>query len=365
MNFDFSEEQKMLVQSLERSLAKSYDFETYRAQLADNTTHAPEVWNTLAELGVMAMPLPENAGGFDGTHVDIMAVCTELGRRLVTEPYVSSVVLAAYIFEALGGELAEEHLPQIATGEQKYAVGLYEPGDRHNPLANNTRATKDGDAWTLNGHKAVVLGADCADQLIISAVSDGPNLFLLPADADGVTIRKYALLDGRGGADIILDGAAATLISASGGASEIIEECVDRGAAALMADTLGALEEITEMTKEYLRTRTQFGRPIGSFQVLSHRMVDLLVEYEQAKSLTMEAAVEARNPDKQIRQKTISAAKAKIGTLSRKFGQESIQMHGGIGVTDEYALGAYVKRLLVNEMMFGDADYHLQRYANS
>ncbi len=364
MNFDFSEEQKMLVQSLERSLAKSYSFETYREQLSANATHAPEVWNSLAELGVMAMPLPESAGGFDGTHVDIMAVCTELGRRLVTEPYVSSVVLAAHIFEASGGDLTEEHLPLIATGEQKYAVGLYEPGDRHNPLATNTKAVKDGDAWKLSGHKSVVLGADCADQLIISADADGPSLFLLPASTDGVSLRKYPLLDGRGGADIILDGAEAILIGSTGGAVEIIEETVDRGAAALMADTLGALEEIIEMTKEYLRTRTQFGRPIGSFQVLSHRMVDLLVEYEQAKSLTMEAAVEARNPDKQTRQKAISAAKAKIGTLSRKFGQESIQMHGGIGVTDEYALGAYVKRLLVNEMMFGDADYHLQRYAN-
>ncbi|MEX0298758.1 MAG: acyl-CoA dehydrogenase family protein, partial [Kordiimonas sp.] len=330
-----------------------------------NTTHAPEVWDTLAELGVMAMPLPESAGGFNGNHVDIMAVCTELGRRLVTEPYVSSVVLAAHIFETIGGELADEHLPKVATGEQRYAVGLYEPGDRHNPLANGTKATKDGETWKLNGHKAVVLGADSANQLIIAAEADGLGLFLLPANADGVTIRKYALLDGRGGADIILDNASAAQISSPETTSDIIEECVDRGAAALMADTLGALEEIIDMTKEYLRTRTQFGRPIGSFQVLSHRMVDLLVEYEQAKSLTMEAAVEARNPDKQIRQKAISAAKAKIGNLSRKFGQESIQMHGGIGVTDEYALGAYVKRLLVNEMMFGDADYHLQRYANN
>lgn len=365
MNFDFSEEQKMLVQSLERSLAKTYSFETYREQLAANATHAPEIWNTLAELGVMAMPLPETAGGFDGNHVDIMAVCTELGRRLVTEPYVSSVVLAAHVFGAVGGALAEEHLPQIATGEQKYAVGIYEPGDRHNPLADSTQAINDDGTWILSGHKAVALGADCADQLIVSADAGGPSLFLLPASAEGVSLRKYPLLDGRGGADIILDGAKATLLGTAGGAANIIEELADRGAAALMADTLGALEEVIDMTKEYLRTRTQFGRPIGSFQVLSHRMVDLLIEYEQAKSLAMEAAVEAGNPDKQTRQKAISAAKAKIGALSRKFGQESIQMHGGIGVTDEYALGAYVKRLLVNEMMFGDADYHLHRYAHS
>jgi len=365
MNFDFSEEQNMLVQSLGRSLAKSYDFETYREQLAAKATHAPEMWHSLAELGIMAMPLPEAVGGFDGDHVDIMAVCMELGRRLVTEPYVSSVVLSAYIFEATGGTLAEEHLPKIAMGEQKYAVGIYEPGDRHNPLANSTKATKNGKIWSLSGHKSVVLGADTADHLIISADADGPSLFMIPANAKGVTLRKYPLLDGRGGADIILDKVEATMLGSAGGAAEIIEATVDRGAAALVADTLGALDEIIAMTKEYLRTRTQFGRPIGTFQTLSHRMVDLLIEYEQAKSIAMEAAVEARNPDTQIRKKAISAAKAKIGAVSRKFGQESIQMHGGIGVTDEYALGAYVKRLLVNEMMFGDADYHLNRYATS
>ncbi|MBL4836277.1 MAG: acyl-CoA dehydrogenase family protein [Kordiimonadaceae bacterium] len=362
MNFDFSEEQNMLVQSLERSLAKSYDFEAFREQLASKITHVPETWNMLAELGVMAMPLPESAGGFDGNHVDIMAVCTELGRKLITEPYVSSVVLAAYIFEATGGAPADEHLPKIAMGEQKYAVGFYEPGDRHNTLASATTATQTADTWKLSGHKAVVLGADTADFLIISA--GGDSVFLLPANAEGVSLNQYQLLDGRGAADVVLNGAEAVLLGTAGGSAAIIEEAADRAAAALTADTLGAFDEIIEMTKEYLRTRTQFGRPIGSFQVLSHRMVDLLVDVEQAKSIAMEAAVEARNKDVTIRMKAVSAAKAKIGAISRKFGQESVQMHGGIGVTDEYALGAYVKRLLVNEMLFGDADYHLTRYAN-
>ncbi|MFC3053316.1 acyl-CoA dehydrogenase family protein [Kordiimonas pumila] len=363
MNFDFTEEQKMLVQSLERSLAKSYTFEAYREQVANKVTSDPKTWESLAELGIMAMPLPEAAGGFDGNHVDVMAVCTELGRRLVIEPYISSVVIAAYILEEADGDIAAEHLPKIAVGEEKYAAGFYEPGERHNPLAINTKAQEKGGSWVLTGRKAVVLGADTADHLIISADAGGPALFLLPADASGITLHKYPLMDGRGAADIVLEGAEATLLCASDKASAIIEAAVDRGAAALVADTLGAMEEVSELTKDYLRTRTQFGRPIGSFQVLSHRMVDLLIEYEQAKSITMEAAVEARNSDSDIRRKAVSAAKAKVGIASREFGKESIQMHGGIGMTDEYALGAYVKRMLVNEILFGDADYHLNRYS--
>jgi len=362
MNFDFSEEQKMLVQSLERTLAKTYTFEDYREQLEANATHAPELWASLAELGIMAMPLPESAGGFDGNHVDIMAVCTELGRRLVPEPYVSNVVLAAYIFEATGND---DKLADIAMGETKYAAGFYEPGERHNVLALNTTATANGDTYKITGHKAVVLGADTADHLIVSADAGGASLFLIPADADGVTLRKYPLLDGRGAADIILDGATGVLLGNAGEAADIIEAAADRAAAALCADTIGAIEEVKELTQEYLRTRTQFGRPIGSFQVLAHRMVDLLVEYEQMKSIAMEAAVEARNEDAAVRAQAISAAKAKIGAASRLFGQESIQMHGGIGMTDEYSLGAYVKRMMVNETLFGDTDYHLHRFANS
>jgi alkylation response protein AidB-like acyl-CoA dehydrogenase len=362
MNFDFSDEQKMLVQSLERTLAKTYTFEDYREQLAAGATHAPELWESLAELGIMAMPLPESAGGFDGNHVDIMLVCTELGRRLVPEPYVSNVVMAAYILEATDNS---NKLEAIATGETKYAVGLYEPGERHNPLATSTTATANGDTYSLTGHKAVVLGADSADQLVISADAGGASLFLVPADAEGVTLRKYPLLDGRGAADVILDGAQATLLGEAGSAADIIEATVDRAAAALCADTIGVVEEVRDLTQEYLRTRTQFGRPIGKFQVLAHRMVDLLVEYEQMKSIAMEAAVEARNEDAATRKLAVSAAKAKIGEASRLYGQEAIQMHGGIGMTDEYALGAYVKRMLVNETLFGDTDYHLTRFANT
>jgi len=362
MNFDYSEEQKMLVQSLERTLAKNYTFEDYREQLEAKATHAPELWQGLAELGIMAMPLPESAGGFDGDHVDVMLVCTELGKRLVPEPYVSNVVIAAYVFEATGDN---EKLDAIATGESKYAAGFYEPGERHNPLASNTSAVANGDKYNLTGHKAVVLGADTADHLIVSADLNGPTLFLLPADADGVSLRKYPLLDGRGAADILLDGAEAVLLGTAGGASEIIEAAVDRAAAALCADTIGAAQEVRDLTQEYLRTRTQFGRPIGKFQVLAHRMVDLLVEYEQMKSIAMEAAVEARSDDVSSRARAVSAAKAKIGAASRHFGQDALQMHGGIGMTDEYALGAYVKRMLVNETLFGDTDYHLTRFADT
>lgn len=367
MNFDYSEEQKMLVQSLERTLAKTYDFETYRAQLATKSSHDPALWNSLAELGIMAMPLPEAVGGFDGNHTDVALISAELGRRLVPEPYVSNVVLSAFVLSAAKGDASVDQVSQIAIGETKFAVGFYEPGERHNPLAINTKATKSGDGWVISGHKAVVLGGDTASQLIVSADADGATLFIVPADAEGLTVRKYQLLDGRGAADLIFDNVsvgADALLGDTGQAEAIILDAVDRGAAALVADSLGAIEEIIDMTKEYLRTRTQFGRPIGSFQVLAHRMVDLLVDYEQAKSMSMEASVEATNVNAAARQKAISACKAKVGAVSRKFGKESIQMHGGIGMTDEYALGAYVKRLLVNETLFGDTDYHLERYSS-
>jgi len=367
MNFDYSEEQKMLVQSLERTLAKTYDFETYRAQLATKSSHDPALWNSLAELGIMAMPLPEAAGGFDGNHTDIALISAELGRRLVPEPYVSNVVLAAFVLSACKGEDAMDQLSAIAAGETKYAVGFYEPGERHNPLALGTKATKTDNGWSISGHKAVVLGGDTASELVVSADAGGASLFLVPADTAGLTVRKYQLLDGRGAADLIFNNVSVgtdALLGEAGEAETIILDAVDRGAAALVADSLGAIEEIIEMTKEYLRTRTQFGRPIGSFQVLAHRMVDLLVDYEQAKSMSMEASVEANNGNAAARQKAISAAKTKVGAVSRKFGKESIQMHGGIGMTDEYALGAYVKRLLVNETLFGDTDYHLERYSS-
>ena len=232
------------------------------------------------------------------------------------EPYVSNVVVAAYILNAVGADDHADDLMAIGTGERRFAAAFYEPGERHNPLASNTTATRSGDGWVLNGHKAVALGADTADAFIISADADGSSLFMVPADADGVTVRKYQLLDGRGAADIVLNNVVLpsnALLGETGKAKAIILEAVDRGTAALVADSVGAIEEIIEMTKDYLRTRTQFGRPIGTFQVLAHRMVDLLIEYEQAKSMSMEASVEANNEDSSARQKSISAAKAKVG----------------------------------------------------
>ncbi|WP_262696245.1 acyl-CoA dehydrogenase family protein [Kordiimonas aquimaris] len=367
MNFDYLEEQKMLVQSLERTLAKDFDFETYRSLLESKTSHDPKLWGTLTELGIMAMPLPEAAGGFDGNHTDVALISAELGRRLVPEPFVSNVVLAAYIIGETMGDAGLAHLEAIAGGTQKFAAGFYEPGDRYNPLSTNTSAQKTPDGWSLNGHKAVVLGGDTADYYIVSADADGPSLFLVPKDTDGVSVRAYQLLDGRGAADIVLTDVKLptdALMGDQAKSEDIIIAAVDRGAAALVSDSIGAIEEIIAMTKEYLRTRTQFGRPIGSFQVLAHRMVDVMVEYEQAKSIAMEASVEATNPDATVRMRVISAAKAKVGNVCRSIGQESVQMHGGIGMTDEYALGAYVKRLLVNETLFGDAEHHLERYAN-
>jgi alkylation response protein AidB-like acyl-CoA dehydrogenase len=367
MNFDYSEEQKMLVQSLERTLAKQYDFETYRSQLATKTSHSPELWSTLSELGIMAMPLPESAGGFDGDHTDVALISAELGRRLVPEPFVSNVVLAAYVLSQTDSDAAAELVGKIALGETKVAVGFYEPGERHNPLALGTVAEKAGDGWSLTGHKAIVLGGDTADHFIVSADNSGAALFLVPADAEGLTVRKHQLLDGRGAADLVFNDvklSADAMLKTKDDAAALIVATVDRGAAALVSDSLGVIEEIIEMTKDYLRTRTQFGRPIGSFQVLAHRMVDLLIEYEQAKSMSMEASVEATNENSDERMKAISAAKAKVGTVCRTMGKESIQMHGGIGMTDEYALGAYVKRLLVNETLFGDSEYHLDRYAS-
>ena len=256
----------------------------------------------------------------------------------------------------------ETLLAGVISGEVKLAAAFLEPQSRYDLADVETRAAPTETGYTLTGRKAVVMGGDCADTFIVSAQSDnGLSLFAVDAGAQGVSVRGYKLVDGRGAAELEMDGVelpADALLGAEGGALPVIEHVADLGASALCAEALGAIEMINDLTLDYLKTREQFGRPIGSFQALQHRMVDLFLEYEHAKSLVYVAAMSADNPDAKARGTAVSAAKSYIGTKGRQIAKEAVQLHGGIGVTGEYQLGDYVKRVLAVDMMFGDADHH-------
>jgi alkylation response protein AidB-like acyl-CoA dehydrogenase len=373
MDFSYSEEQQLFSDSLRRLMADSLGVEQRHAMFAAGETLSDELWQAYAELGLFALPVAEADEGLGGNTTDVAIAAMEFGRALAFEPFLPSVILGG---AALGraGDAAQRarHLPGLMTGETRFAVALLEPQGRYDAFDVATRAEASaGDGHVLSGRKAVVLGGDTAQQLIVSArsgagdVGDGLSLFLVPAAADGVTIRNYALADGRGAAEIDLDKVAVdgdAMLGAPGTAADTIEYLTDLGALFVAAEAIGAIERINELTLEYLRTREQFGRPIGRFQALQHRMVDMVLEYEHAKSLCFAASVAMDAGSAPARARAVSAAKNYIGAKGRIIAAEAVQLHGGIGVTAEYELGDYVKRVMVAEMLFGDADHHLERF---
>ncbi len=305
-----------------------------------------------------------------------MIVMESFGRGLVVEPYLASVVLGGGLV-TLAGSAAQKQaiLPQVASGKRLLAFAHGERQSRYALADVETTARKDGSGWVLSGRKGVVLNGDSADQLIVSARSAGGSrersgigLFLVDAKAKGVSRRGYPTVDGMRAAEVTLEtvrvGADAVLGSPEN-AYPVIEHAVDRALAALSAEAVGIMETLNAMTLDYLKTRKQFGVPIGSFQALQHRMADMVVEHEQAKSMAVLAALSADLADTAERRRVISAAKVQIGRSGRFVGQQSIQLHGGIGMTDEYLAGHYFKRLTMIDQSFGDADHHLDRFAEA
>jgi alkylation response protein AidB-like acyl-CoA dehydrogenase len=369
MNFDFKEEQLQLADALKRWIARDYGFDARRAIVQSAGGASEQAWATLAELGLTALPVPEEQGGFAGDAVDMFVVMQELGRGLVVEPYFATVLGAEFL--RLGGGHAGL-LERVAAGELKLACALGERQSRHDMRDIATRAERDGDGWRLTGEKKVVLHGAQAGMLVVSSRLEGAQrheqgiaLFAVPADAQGVQITEYRMLDGQRAADVRLDGVRVGLVAAigqPGGGWDILEAALDYGAGLLCAEAVGAMDALFAATLEYLKTRQQFGVPIGKFQALQHRMADMYIHLEQARSMALLAAVRLRGDNAAERRQAVSAAKYRVGQAARFVGQQAVQLHGGMGVTDELPAAHYFKRLSTIELTLGDSDHHLARF---
>jgi alkylation response protein AidB-like acyl-CoA dehydrogenase len=374
MDFSLSETQRMLAETTDRLVRDRYGFEDRKKIIAGPDGFSRPLWATFAELGLTGLGIAEDYDGLGGNMGDMAVVAETFGRALVVEPYMPTLVLGAGTLGLAGSDAQKaEILPRVVSGELFLALAHGEPKSRYTLCHVETKAAADGGDFLLTGAKAVVLGGDAADYFLVSARTDGTasalygiSLFLVPRTTPGLTVRAYPNIDGTRAAELTLDRVrvpAAALIGPVGQALPTIAHTIDRAIAYLCAEAVGAMQTLNALTLDYLKTRTQFGQPIGAFQVLQHRMVDMEVALEQARSMAILAADRADDPHPHERARAISAAKVQIGRSGRMIGQSSVQMHGGIGITDEYAGGHYFKRLTLIDRTFGDADHHLARFA--
>jgi len=370
MDFNYTDEQNALRDTLTRFIAKDYGFEQRRALAKSAEGFSRDHWKQFADLGLLALPFHEDFGGMNGNAVDTMLVMEAFGRGLVLEPYLATVVVAGHLVRDAGSTAQKEALlPAIAGGELMLALAHYERGARYEVSRVDTAAKADGAGWKLSGAKGVVLGGGAADTLLVSAnTGKGLSLFLVDSKAAGVTVRSYMTQDGARAAEVRLDNVsvnADALIGTQDGALPIVERALDYGIAALCAESVGIMTALNEATLEYLKTRKQFGQPIGRFQALQHRMVDMVIATEQARSMAMMAAVKADSPDAAERRRAISAAKAYVGQQARFVGQQAVQLHGGMGVVDELNVSHCFKRLTMINATFGDVDHHLGLFSDT
>jgi pimeloyl-CoA dehydrogenase small subunit len=376
MDFDFSEEQRLLRDSVDRLLADRYAFDKRRAYLAEPDGWSRALWAQYAELGLLGLPFAEEHGGFGGGGIDVMLVMEAFGRALVLEPYLATVVLAGTALR-LGGSAAQQAalLPLVAEGKLLLAFAHGERQARYDLSDVMTTAKPKGDGWLLDGAKSVVAHGDTADKLVVSARTagdrndaDGISLFLVDAAAQGVARRSYTMRDGTRAADLALSGVevgADAMLGEVGGGFAVVERVVEAGIAATAAEAVGAMETMQAMTLEYLKTRQQFGRPIGQNQALQHRASEMFMSLEQGRSLAMLAAIMVDEADAAERAHNIAMAKVGVGQAARFVSQNAVQLHGGIGMTEEYAVGHYFRRCMVIEHTFGDTAHHLSRLADA
>jgi len=372
MDFNFTQEQQQFSDALRRWVDKDYNFEQRRKIVHSDSGVSAEAWTTLAELGMTALPVPEEQGGFNGSAVDMMVVMHELGRGLVVEPYFATVLGIEFLKQSGKGDEYADLLGQVAGGSAKLACALGEKQARYDLFDIATTARADGAGFVLNGTKTVVLHGAQADHLIVSARTSGGqrdtagiSLFLVPATAAGVTRRDYRTIDGQRAADITFNSvqvAASALLGQLGEGWELLDAVSDYGVTLLCAEAVGAMEALNAATLEYLKTRQQFGVPIGKFQALQHRMAEMYMQSEQARSMALLAAVKVSASDAEERRRTVSAAKARIGQAMKYVGQQAVQLHGGMGVTDELPAAHHFKRLTMIEATLGDTDHHLARF---
>jgi pimeloyl-CoA dehydrogenase small subunit len=374
MDFDFTEEQRLLKESLDRLVQDRYAFEQRRDYGRSPEGWSREMWAQYAELGLLGLPFAEEYGGSAGGPVETMIAMEAFGRGLALEPFLATVVLGGG-FLRHGGSAAQcsELLPRIADGSLVLAFAQTERQARWDLADIATTARRDGAGWVLDGEKGVVLHGDAADKLIVTARTggsrrdrEGIGVFIVDAAAPGVSRRGYPTQDGLRAAEILLAGVRVgpeAVLGEPENGLPLVERVVDEAIAALCAEAVGAMAEMHALTVEYLKTRRQFGREIGSFQILQHRAVEMLIALEQARSMAMYATMMAAEEDAAERRAAVAAAKVQIGRSGRFVGQQTIQLHGGIGMTMEYKAGHYFKRVTMIDSTFGDADLHLGVYA--
>jgi alkylation response protein AidB-like acyl-CoA dehydrogenase len=354
MNFDYNEEQQLLADSVRRFLQKDYDFEKRRQILATPEGASDQVWGTFAQMGLTGLPLSPDYGGFGGGAVDLMSVMEAFGEALVVEPYLPTLLGALLVAKGGSSEQKQAVLPAVAEGRMKLAFAHSEPGSRYD--IKDVRAFADKE---IKGEKSGVLGAPLADKLVVSARTEkGIGLFLVERSA--VELKAYRMLDDRAGADIVLANVKGEPLQ---GGLALIEEVIDFAAALSCAEAVGAMKYACDATLEYLKTRKQFGVPIGTFQALQHRIVDMYISQEQARSMACLACSKTDSSDARVeRARAVSAAKIKIADSARHVGQEAVQLHGGMGMSEELKISHTFRRLTVLAQQFGDADFHLERF---
>jgi alkylation response protein AidB-like acyl-CoA dehydrogenase len=376
MDLSFTPEQDLLADAVRRFLADRYPFEARGAILRSREGWSREVWAGLAELGLLGLQVPEEHGGMAPAAVETLIAMTAFGRALLLEPYLSSAVLATALVRELGSAVQRaEWLPALAAGELVAAPAHGEAGTRHDLSCISAAAARRGDGWALTGHKAAALHAPAAGLLLVSARTGGRageeagiSLFALQPGARGLSLVPYRTFDGQLAAEVRLDGVAAgrgDLIGPEGGALPALEAAFDLGVAALCAEAVGAMQASLDATLDYVKTRKQFGVPIGKFQALQHRLVDMLMHLEQARSMSYLAAMHAGSADAGQRRRSVSAAKVVVGKACRFVGQQSIQLHGGMGVTDELMVSHHFRRLTAIELSLGDTQHHLERFVSN
>ena len=375
MDFSFSDEQTLLQESVSRFITNDYGFESRQKHSRSDAGYSLENWQTFAELGWLGVPFSENHGGFGGGAVETMLMMEEFGKGLVVEPYLATVVACGSALNEAGSEDQKTaYIPEIIDGSKLWALAFAEPQGRFNLADLTTTATANGGTYLLSGHKSVVINGPNANFFILSARTSGEqrdetgvSLFIVPSDAKGLSRRDYPTVDGQRASELILDNVElddSNRLGDEGQGLNILQQAIDFATLAIGSEAVGCMEVLYKDTVEYCKNREQFGQPIGKFQVLQHRMVDMFMEHEQAKSLMFMAAMRWDEGYGAEAQKAVSAFKVQVGKSGKFVGQSAVQLHGGMGMTDELNIGHYFKRLTIIDTMFGNVDHHLKRFGS-
>ena len=374
MDFTFNEEQTLIQRQVEQFIQRDYDWESRQSLILTDSGYSLDNWNTFAELGWLGISISDDSGGFGGSSVDTMILMEEFGKGLVLEPFLETVVMCAELIDKAGTlEQKKDVLTDVVEGKIQLALAYAEPQSRFNLADVMTEAKLESDNFILNGFKSVVMNGPNANKFIISARTSGDqrdesgiSLFLVDAEVSGLSSRDYQTVDNRRASELTLESVViprSCLIGEQDEGFMVLDAAIDRSILAISAEAVGAMEVLYKTTVEYTKTREQFGTPIGKFQVLQHRMVDMFMEYEQCKSLLYMATMK-HDEDSADAKKAISGLKYQVGNASKFIGQQSVQLHGGMGVTDELNVGHYFKRLTTIGTIFGNSDYHLKKYTS-